>query len=67
MGDKPLDHIDNSKLVSFIKKTMAWRFTISFVPGHLIPGPDAASRKPNENAEYDDKNYLDPLEIMQQH
>ena len=43
---------------------MPWRFTISYVPGRLIPGPDAASRKPVENAEYDDENELDPYTGM---
>ena len=43
---------------------MPWRFTISHVPGRSIPGPDAASRKPNENAEYDDENELDPYTGM---
>ena len=64
MGDKPLDHIDNSRLVSFIDKTMPLRFTVSYVTGRLIPGPDLASKKPSENAEYDDENELDPYKGM---
>ena len=39
---------------------MPQRFKFSYVPGRLIPGPDAAPRKPNQNAEYDDENELDP-------
>ena len=45
MGGKPLDNIDNSRLVSFIEKTMPWRFTISYVPGRLIPGPGCSFQK----------------------
>ena len=60
MGGKPLDDIDNSRLVSFIERTMPWQFNIKYVPGRSIPGPDAASRRPNEKSEHDDEDELDP-------
>ena len=33
---------------------MPWGFIISHILERSIPGPDAASRKPNENAEHDE-------------
>ena len=61
---KILDYIDNSRLVSFIETAMPLTLTINQVPGRSIPGPDAGSRKPKENAEYDDENELDPYTAM---
>ena len=46
LGDKKLEDIDNRRLVNLKEKTMAWNFTISWVPGTAIPAPDATSRRP---------------------
>ena len=51
LGNRALDEIDNNRLLSFKKKTMAWRFKISYVPGFKIPTPDATSRRPNDIVE----------------
>ena len=48
LGGKPLDDIDNSRLLSFIERTMPWKFDIKYVPGHSIPGLDTTSRRPGD-------------------
>ena len=60
MDAKPLDDIDNSRILTFIERTMPWRFSIKYVPGTSIPGPDATSRNPNVKADYDDEDDTDP-------
>ena len=57
---KPLDDIENSRLLSFIERTMPWKFDIKYVPGHSIPGPDATSRRPGDTkVTYDDEEECD--------
>ena len=46
LGDKRLEDIDNRRLINLKEKTMAWNFSISWVPGTAIPAPDATSRRP---------------------
>ena len=46
LGDKALDEITNRRLVNLKEKTFPWQFKISWVPGRLIPAPDATSRHP---------------------
>ena len=48
LGGKPMDDIDNSRLLSFLERTMPWKFEIRYVPCKSIPGPDAASRRPGD-------------------
>ena len=55
MGDKPFDYIENSRLISFIEKTMPWKFDIKYVPGRSVPGPDTTSRRPTDNSEHEDE------------
>ena len=50
LENKTLDAIDNRRLVNLKEKTFPWNFTVSHVPGVKIPGPDAASRKPDDRA-----------------
>ena len=61
LGGKPLENIDNSRILSFVEKTMPWKFDIKYVPGRSIPGPDAASRRPGDATVYhEDEEELDP-------
>ena len=46
LGDKRLEDINNRCLVNLKEKTMAWDFTISWIPRKDIPAPDATSRQP---------------------
>ena len=58
-GDRTLDEIDNRRLVNLKEKTMAWRFEIHYVPGCLIPAPDATSRNPHDR-NTDDSSVNEP-------
>ena len=54
LGDKKLEDIDNRRLINLKEKTMAWNFTISWVPGTAIPAPDATSRRPQQASDTED-------------
>ena len=54
LGDKRLEDIDNRRLVNLMEKTMAWNFSITWVPGTAIPGPDATSRQSQASTGEDD-------------
>ena len=44
LNGKPLDQIDNSRLLRLKEKTLGWRFSIIHIPGKRNGGPDALSR-----------------------
>ena len=46
LGSKPLEAIDNRRLVGFRERTFQRQFEIHWVPGSRIPAPDAMSRHP---------------------
>ena len=46
LGDRALDEITNTRIFRLKQRTLMWSFKIAYVPGKLIPAPDAASRYP---------------------
>ena len=44
LNGKPLDQIDNGRLLRLKEKTLGWRFKILHIPGKRNGGPDALSR-----------------------
>ena len=46
-GPGKMAEIPNQRVLSFVEKSMSWRFDLVHVPGTTIPAPDATSRHPN--------------------
>ena len=44
LNSKPMDQIDNGRLLCLKEKTLGWRFRILHIPGKRNCGPDALSR-----------------------
>ena len=44
LNGKPLDQIDNSRLLRLKEKTLGWKFRMIHIPGKRNGGPDALSR-----------------------
>ena len=44
LNGKPLDQIDNGRLLRLKEKTLGWRFKMIHIPGKRNGGPDALSR-----------------------
>ena len=44
LNSKPLEKIDNPRLLRLKEKTLLWNFEIIYVPGTKLCGPDALSR-----------------------
>lgn len=50
-GDRRLDEIDNPRLFRLKRRTLMWKFNISYMPGRNNAFSDATSRHPNKYAE----------------
>lgn len=57
-GDRALDEITNTRIFRLKERTLAWRFTVIYVPGKSIPASDTTSRNPNPST-------LEPTECME--
>ena len=45
LNNKPMDTIDNPRILRIKEKTLAWRFKVIYVPGSKNGGPDCLSRR----------------------
>ena len=64
LGDKPLEEINNRRLVSFRERTSPWKFAIHWVEGKNIPAPDALSRNPQ--TELPDEDILAAFRMIEE-
>ena len=53
MGDKPMDQIDNPRLLSFKQKASPYSYTMVHIPGKEHVGPDTTSRYPGSEGNGD--------------
>ena len=56
MGDKPMDQIQNPRLLAFKRKCVAFKYNMVHVPGKKHVGPDTTSRYPG--GEGDERDIL---------
>ena len=59
LGNRRLEDIDNPRLLSLKEKTLAYKFTMKYIPGKKNKIPDAASRFPTGAPEETEDDALD--------
>ena len=69
LGNRKLEDIDNPRLMSLKEKTLAFRFTMKYVPGAKNKVPDATSRFPtttanDEHSEVENTTYITAISSL---